>query len=91
MNAMQSLERPAFYFEAREYADRVGIESLDELERVRLSMCYREFTKRMEPWIRQLADIRALSLADTPEFRKALEVVREMSEHEAHALGLQVS
>ena len=39
-----------FLSQARDYCEQVGVSDIDDLERVRLSMCVRELRERMKPW-----------------------------------------
>jgi hypothetical protein len=96
MNAMQAMERPPLYWQARAHCEEAGL-GVEEVEGVRLRLAVAEWNRRCEPWIRMLANTVALMpLPMMPGYMLSgtyLEMercVRELIEHEARSLGLEI-
>jgi hypothetical protein len=91
-----ALKPQPLYYEARAYCDRHGIESADEMERVRLSMCAREFKARMQPWNDVLVKAHpAMYSVNVNEplpqsYLDLQEQVREIARRVAKDLGLEL-
>lgn len=89
MNAMTMLERPMLT-EARVFCQEREI-SPEELERVRLSMCSREFKLRMRPWWSMLANVMAYEIGPpSASYLRSEAIVREVAIAEMQRLGLDV-
>jgi hypothetical protein len=94
-NAINISQMP-FRSEARDYCERCGIDSLDDMERVRLSMCVRELQERMRPWYDQLVKLHPSMYSVTindPLPKSYLDLqaqVAKIRQHEAEKLGISV-
>ncbi len=92
--AMSRINRP-LYSEARAYCEKYGVESLDELEEIRLFMCAREYRERMRPLNEMLVKAHPLMYSVThegplPEAYEALQaLVKEIAQRTASDLGLK--
>lgn len=92
--AVKQLSRP-LYAEAREYCERHGIESLEDLERARMYMCVCEFHKQMRPWNEMLVKAHPAMYsinhdATLPDEYVALQAqVKEIAQRIAAELGLE--
>lgn len=66
MNAIRMLDQPMLA-EAMAYCDRLDIREPEDCERVRLSMCHREFMRAIEPFQQILVRATLFSL-ETPRY-----------------------